>query len=417
MRVKSLVLRMVKDVRPSSGCTEIASVALSVAAAKEGVQELENIRVKIFIDYDTFKNAARVGVPGGGHGIRDCVKRALYADPSKGLEVLGSSTKIYQGKLALEVEPLELPFLFVYTVINGEHASLIAGRHDRILYAGKPLELDEAVERAKLATQRGADIYSEIFDKERKEVKVPYEEFLEGVVSVVEEARVRSKVGKGIELNSSLAEENLNSRKYLGIARSLPARDLKERMAKYVAAAIESRMCGSSIPAMAVAGSGNQGITTTLPFVVYSRESEISESDVHASILVAWLTTSYATAFTKQVSAVCGLGIKAGAGLAAGLGYLLGEGDYRVVEGSVLNHLSTITGMVCDGAKASCCLKGALAVDLAYRSSLLAAKGKRIENEGIVGKSVEETLQNISGYVKKAKALNGLIVDLMKRRV
>jgi len=413
--LQSLLLSLLEEeVKPSSGCTEIASIGLSVAAATKSLDK-DKVKVDIYLDFDTFKNAAAVGVPGGGFGIKDCVRKALYGNPEQGLKVLTSTEKIYDGEIKLQVNPLDVSHLFVYTVIDGKNSSLISHRHDNIVYKGAPLRLKEAVQKAVKAKKK--DSLAKLYDKKKHEVKVPYDKIVENLKSLAEIPSVKSKVEEGIYLNSRLAEENLESEKYLGIARSLPSSNLTERMIKYTVAAVESRMGGSSIPAMAVAGSGNQGIAATLPIVVYSREKGIGEEKEKEAILLSWLTTIYTTAFTKYISPICGQGIKAGVGLASGLGYLLDE-NYKVVEGAIANHLASLTGMICDGAKSGCSLKVASAVDTAYRAAILSASGIKIDgNEGIVSNTVEETLRYLGEYVDAAEYLNEKIVEIMRRKL
>lgn len=418
-QLQALLLSLLeKEVKPSSGCTEVAAIGLSVAAASKNINK-NKVKVKIHIDFDTFKNAAAVGVPGGGVGIRDCVRKALYGNPSEGLKVLTSSKKRFEGKIDLDVKPINIPYLFIYTIIDDKNSSLICYRHDNITYVGTPLSLDKAIKMA--VKEKSKDHLSSIFDKEKKEIKIPYKSIVESVKYLVEIPQVNSKIEEGITLNSKLAEENLKSEKYKGISKRLPERTILEKMIKYTTAAVESRMSGSSIPAMAVAGSGNQGITTTLPLVIYSREKEITERKMKEAILLSWLTTIYATSFTKYVSPICGQGIKAGVGLASGLAYLINkkyEKKYEIIENAIINHLASLTGMICDGAKPSCCLKVASAIDTAYRATILSLNNIRMnKGEGIIGESVEETLKYLGEYVAAADYLNEKIVEIIKEGI
>ncbi|MGC8558295.1 MAG: L-serine ammonia-lyase, iron-sulfur-dependent, subunit alpha, partial [Nitrososphaeria archaeon] len=157
--------------------------------------------------------------------------------------------------------------------------------------------------------------------------------------------------------------------------------------------------------------SGNQGITSTVPLYIYASNSGISEKELYRSIVASWMTTIYATAFTKYISPLCSVGIKGGAGLASGFAYLM-QGNEKAAELSAINQTASLAGMVCDGAKPGCALKVASGVETAYRSAFLAKNGLRPSQlEGITGESLEETLININEYINSVSSYANRIIS------
>ncbi|MGC8664683.1 MAG: L-serine ammonia-lyase, iron-sulfur-dependent, subunit alpha [Nitrososphaeria archaeon] len=404
---------LLEEVKLSSGCTEIAAVGYAVSQAKE--MAVPPYKIKLYMDLDVFKNAAAVGVPNGGFGIIEGIRKALLSKPS-GLETLSNSEGIYEDKVDVEIVPIDLPYLFIYAVIN-DGSALIAQRHDNLIYTGKPLDLKEAIEASKKEAE--TSLLNGIYDKTSKNVKLYYRDLVIYSEGLLSDAEIRGLIEKAIKYNTSLSEENLSSDRFFGIARNMSSSTFEDRIVRFTSAAVEARMGGSKISAMSVAGSGNQGIISTLPIVAYSKEKGLDKASTYRAILLAWLTTIYSTAFTKYVSPVCGAGIKAGNGLAASFGFLFGNGSYDVIESSIINNIASVSGMLCDGAKPACALKAAVGVNSAYRSALLASHGIRVSPlEGIAGKTLEESLINLGEYVDKAsQTINSTLVNIINKKL
>jgi len=382
------------EVKPSAGCTEIAAIGYAISLAKQGTEEPYS--VELYLDYGVFKNAFAAGVPGGSFGIKEAVKRGLMSEP-KGLETLSTAKGSYNKNFELLVKPIKTQGLFVYAKVN-KRAAILAGAHDRVVYNGIAFNsVDEAIKAAG-STNENSQLEN-IYSKETMTVKLHYSEMLKYVDELAKDDSISKLIGDAIELDMKLANENLRSKKFFGLAKGMAENDVVQKATKYAAAAVEARMSGSSIPAMSVAGSGNQGITSTLPLYIYADSLGASKEELYRSITVSWLTTVYATAFTGYVSPLCSVGIKGGAGLATGFSYLM-RGDERAAEISAINQISSLAGVVCDGAKPGCSLKVAPGVETAYRSAVLAVKGLRPPKlDGILGESLEETLMNVSEYL------------------
>ncbi len=375
------------EVIPSAGCTEVASIALGVALAASGSDE--PYRVRIYVDEGTFKNAVSAGVPGGGSGIEEAVRRAINSEP-KGLQTLAFSRERYRGPLDLVVYPLKMDDIFIYVTTNRE-ASLISSKHDKVAYVGPPFSsLREAIDYTK---QKGDGIPLERLFQNGRPI-IGFEEVLAYVESLSSSRRFMELVQESSRIDMALAEDGLRN-KYRGYSGSLPEGSPRERAIKLVSAAVEARMSGSLLPAMAVAGSGNQGITSTLPIYVYGKEMGYDDETISVSVMVSWLTTIYATGYLGYISPFCSAGLKGGAGLAAGLAYMLSGGDMSAAMRAAINHIISLGGVFCDGAKPSCSLKTSTGVETAFRAASLAAVGTTVlKNEGLSGRDLDEVLEN-----------------------
>ncbi|MGC8558724.1 MAG: hypothetical protein ACP5NC_07030, partial [Nitrososphaeria archaeon] len=239
------------EVKPSAGCTEIAAIGYAISLAKEGAKEPYD--VELYLDYDVFKNAFAAGVPGGGFGIKAAVERGLLSEP-RGLETLNTATGSYNGKFYLLVKPVETKSLFIYARVNGR-GTIIADGHDRIIYNGRALNsVNEAMTIVGAADQ--GSYLDQIYDRSTKTVHLHYSEMLEYIEALASDSVILKLISEAIKLDMDLAEDNLRSQKYHGIARGMIENDIIQKAAKYAAAAVESRMSGSSFPAMSVSGSG-----------------------------------------------------------------------------------------------------------------------------------------------------------------
>jgi L-cysteine desulfidase len=154
-------------------------------------------------------------------------------------------------------------------------------------------------------------------------------------------------------------------------------------------------MAGVPLPAMSSAGSGNHGLTATLPIWAVKDYIECEKKTVLEAIGISHIITAYVKAFTGRLSAVCGCSVAAGAGATAGITYLLG-GELRHIAGAITNLTEDLAGVICDGAKAGCSLKLATAAGTAVQAALFALQGVQVQStDGIVAASAEKTMQNV----------------------
>jgi L-cysteine desulfidase len=252
---------------------------------------------------------------------------------------------------------------------------------------------------------------------------------------------VTQKMLEMIEMNTAISEEGLRGTKGLGIGAALSdlvngkylSDDSITSAQIMVASAADTRMGGFDYPVMSCAGSGNQGITASLPIIAFaqkngydvkgllqkkrngqiSTEDEKSLSKLVKALALSNIITCYVTYHTKYLSALCGCAIKAGMGATAGIAYLLTESADKV-EMAIQNMAGSIPGLICDGGKEGCSLKLIAIASVAIQSALLAMKGIRVPSDnGIVAEKVEDTIQNIGRICQAMLATDAEITHIM----
>ena len=189
--------------------------------------------------------------------------------------------------------------------------------------------------------------------------------------------------------------------------------DVQTRARAYAAAGSDARMSGCELPVIICSGSGNQGITCSVPVIVYAKELGVNEEQLYRALLISNLTTLYQKKYIGRLSAFCGA-VSAGVGAGAGISYLLG-GDYDAICHTVVNALAIASGMICDGAKASCAAKIATAVDAGIMGCMMYRNGKQFyKGEGIVCKNIEETIMGVGHLARDGmKKTDDEIIRLM----
>lgn len=405
----SLKSAILNEAVPSAGCTEVASIAYATALSKEHSSAPFN--VEIYLDHGTFKNAVAAGVPGRKSGIMDAVAKALAAKP-RSLETLLEQAEVDRNLFTLSIFPLKLDDIFIYSKVN-DSSSIIAGKHDAVLYTGKAFEsFNDAL---KMADRSKKYSLKELLSKSG--YVVPYADALSCYDELAADPEIRSLVKRAVELDIKLSEDGLRQI-YRGYSAYLKDGTAVEKAVKLSSAAVEARMSGSFFPAMAIAGSGNQGITATLPIYVYAKEKGYKEEDMIKAIIISWLTTIYATLYLGYISPLCSVGTKGGAGLAAGLAALMSEFDLKIAEMAAVNQVEALGGVLCDGAKPSCSLKTSTGVQTAFTSAELALKGVTVDHrEGISGKSFEDVIKNVEEIKEESEDdMNSSLVKIFAKK-
>ena len=436
-RESEIISLIKKEVKPALGCTEPIAVALAVAKAmeimEENVPELEadwrhepDYRINILVSGNILKNGMGVGIPGTGMvGLH--IAAALGAVCGKsayGLEVLHdlNDEAIAKSKENVEAERVTIGLaetdkkLYVKAIIehsqNGHSAyTVIADDHDRIVetaFDGKVLSVAEASDDTEVPVQKSTLDYG-LTVKEIDEFSrnVAYED-----IAFILESRT---------LNLALAKEGLKGKYGLkvGYAISLDCnkevfgQDFLSMAMSLTAAASDARMAGCTLAAMSNSGSGNQGITVTMPVIAYSIKYGTSDEKLARALIMSHLIAIHIKGYLGKLSALCGCVI-ASTGAACGLVYLRG-GDYDQICSAIKNMIGNITGMVCDGAKVGCAMKVASGVSSALQSAVLAREGICIsEYDGIIEKDIEKTIQNLGqiGSVGMQHTDN-MILDIM----
>ncbi|HPY56933.1 MAG TPA: L-serine ammonia-lyase, iron-sulfur-dependent, subunit alpha, partial [Sedimentibacter sp.] len=207
-----------------------------------------------------------------------------------------------------------------------------------------------------------------------------------------------SFIQNGIDMNLKIADAGLKEAPGVGLSNYLynKAGDVFTMAKAYTAAASEARMSGYPLPVMSSAGSGNHGLVAVIPISYIGRENKISNERILRSVTLSHLITIFVKVYLGALSPVCGCGVAAGVGCAAGLTYMLG-GDNEQIKGSINNMIAGISGMLCDGAKLGCAYKLSISVDAAVDAAKMALEKIYIpEDNGILGCTAEKTIQNLA---------------------
>ncbi len=386
-----------EELLPAMGCTEPVAIAYAAAKARELLGR-EPERLLAEVSGNILKNVKSVVVPhtGGMRGIRAAaLAGALIGDPSAELEVLSRVSEEEIASLApaaeripVEVRFADTPHVFDIAVsafagedssfvrIAGHHTNLVCLRRGGETLLDKPLDgpRESETDRSVLTVERIVDFAGQV-DLEL----------------------VRPLLERQIAYNMAIAEEGLRRPYGANIGKTLLHGHedcLEIRMRAYAAAASDARMSGCELPVVINSGSGNQGITASVPVIVYARETGKSEKELLRALLVSNLITIHLKTGIGRLSAYCGA-VSAGCGAGAGVAWLQG-GRLREIAHTVVNAVAVTSGIVCDGAKASCAAKIAAAVDAGLLGLAMFRDGNQFYGgDGIVKKGVENTISNV----------------------
>ena len=426
-----------KEVKPALGCTEPIAVALAVAKAVEIIEdkcaccskdkdwrERADFNVRVAVSGNILKNGMGVGIPGTGM-VGLYIAAALGAVCGKsayGLEVLHDLDNSYiarakelveQKRVKIELADTDKKLYIKASVrINDEHcaSAVIENDHDNIVET----YFDDNI----LASSRKDDGDTGEH-RETKEYGLTVKEICDFArdvdfddISFILESR---------DLNLALSEEGLKGDYGLKVGKTIHCskhldvfgNDFMSYAMAMTAAASDARMAGCTLPAMSNSGSGNQGITVTMPVIAYAIKHGIDDRTLARALVLSHLVAIHIKGYLGKLSALCGCVI-ASTGSACGLVYLRG-GSYEAICSAIKNMIGNITGMVCDGAKVGCAMKVASGVASAIQSAVLAMDGTCIsENDGIIEKDIEKTIRNLGqiGSVGMQSADN-MILDIM----
>lgn len=406
-----------EELVPAMGCTEPIALAYAAATARKVLGQLPD-RVVIDASGSIIKNVKSVIVPNTDHlkGIPAAAAAGIVAgDSDKELEVIAEVTpeQIRQMKEFLEHTDISvnhidngLTFDIIITLSKGSsYAKVrIANYHTNIVLIEKDrnvlLKNEVAGETEEGLTDRSLLNMEDIWD----------------FINTVDVRDLKEVLDRQISYNCAIAEEGLAGDYGANIGKVLLQMDgenVRTRAKAMAAAGSDARMNGCELPVIINSGSGNQGITASVPVIVYAREKNVSEETMYRALALSNLTAIHQKTPIGRLSAYCGA-VSAGAGAGAGIAYLCG-GDYKAVTHTVVNALAIVSGIVCDGAKASCAAKIASAVDAGILGYNMYIHGQQFRGgDGIVTKGIEATLKNVGRLGKEGmKATNEEIIKIM----
>lgn len=415
-----------EELVPAMGCTEPIAIAYAAAVLRETLGQPAE-RMEVEASGNIIKNVKSVFVPGTGglRGIPAAAAAGMAAgDPSLDLEVLSQIGEAEQARIReylactpITVKLADSPLIFDILVRAwaGEDSALvrIANYHTHIVR----IEKNGAILKD-LPVQAAAE--EGLTDKSVLSVRGILEFAREADLSDVEETLSRQ-----IRFNTAIAQEGLRGDYGANIGQVLLSAygdDVKIRAKAMAAAGSDARMNGCGLPVVIVSGSGNQGLTASLPVIEYAKELGADQDTLYRALLVSDLITIHLKAEIGRLSAYCGA-VSAGCGSGAGIAYLYGkdkpeEALLKDVSHTIVNSLAVVSGMVCDGAKASCAAKIASAVDAGLLGFYMYQNGQQFRGgDGIISKGVEETIHNIGLLATQGmRETDREILDIMTTR-
>lgn len=416
-RYQAYIQILKEELIPAMGCTEPIALAYAAAVARKILGTMPD-RVVVEASGSIIKNVKSVIVPNTGHlkGIGAAAAAGIVAgDPDRQLEVIARVTpkQISQMKQFMDEVPIRVEhmgegctFDIIVTVYSGEsYAKVrIANFHTNIVL----IEKDGDVLKKETITE---DSEEGLTDRSLLDM-----EHIWDFAMSVDISDVKELLDQQVAFNMAIAEEGLKHDYGANIGKVLldmAGNDVRVRAKAMAAAGSDARMNGCEMPVVINSGSGNQGITTSVPVVVYAKSLEVSDEKRCRALVLANLTTIHVKTPIGRLSAYCGA-VGAGAGAGAGIAYLCG-GGLKEVEHTVVNALAIVSGIVCDGAKASCAAKIASAVDAGILGYQMYTRGQQFYGgDGIVSKGVERTLQNVGRLGKEGmKETNEEIIKIM----
>ena len=387
-----------RELVPAMGCTEPIAIAYCSAKARSVLGTLPD-EVYLKVSGNIIKNVKSVIVPnsGGRRGLAAAAAIGILAgDETRELEVLSGVTDeaarglgAYMEKTGFTVIPVETPYLLDMAVevkkdghtarvrIAQEHTNVIEIQRDGETLFEKAVKEDGAQD----GPDYGMLTIERIYDF--------------AVTADLED--VREILDRQIEYNTAISQEGLRGDYGANIGRILLEEygdSVENRLKAVAAAGSDARMNGCDLPVIINSGSGNQGMTACLPVIEYAREKQCGREQLYRALLISNLMTLHQKTGIGRLSAYCGA-VSAGAGAGAGIAYLDG-GDLTVLAHTLVNALAITSGIVCDGAKASCAAKIAAAVDAGVLGYKMYKTGRQFYGgDGLVAKGVENTIRNI----------------------
>ena len=405
-----------EELIPAMGCTEPIAMAYAAAKAREVLGALPE-KIDIVISGNIIKNVKSVIVPntGGLKGITAAIAAgAVAGNADRQLEVLADVKEDEIPRIAQFMESCAM------TVMKSESDKLLD--IDLHMYRGLDnvrLRITDFHTNIVLIEKNGEVLLRKDSSSddggETDRGVLNVRDIIEFAESVDIED-VRDLLEKQIEYNCAISEEGLHGEYGASVGKTLletRGEDVRVRARAQAAAGSDARMSGCEMPVVIVSGSGNQGMTASLPVIVYARDMGASHERLLRALVVSNLITIHQKTPIGRLSAFCGA-ISAGCGAAAGVAWLT-DGTYEAVSATITNTLGMISGTVCDGAKPSCATKIASAVEAGLLGFDLYEKGKGLHGgDGILKDNVERTIESVGQLAREGmRETDTEILDIM----
>lgn len=406
-----------EELMAAMGCTEPIALAYAAAIARRTLNDIPD-KVVVQSSGSIIKNVKSVIVPNTGNlkGIPAAVSAGIVAgNPDRELEVLSEVSeediknieKFMQEKEII-VEHLDEGIIFdiVITLYKGEdyakvhiinsHTNVVLIEHNHKILKSSDCLTDMPSDPSNYSMLNMKDIWD--------------------YINHVDIEDIREILDRQIDYNMAIAKEGLEADYGANIGKvilSTDANSLKARAAAMAAAGSDARMNGCELPVIINSGSGNQGITVSVPVITYAKELKVTDEKLYRALALSNLTAIHQRTPIGRLSAYCGA-VNAGAAAGAGIAYVSG-GDYEAVIHTVINALAIVSGIICDGAKASCAGKIAFAVEAGILGYHMYVQGQQFYGgDGIVKKGIEDTIKSVGRLGKDGmKGTNEEIIKIM----
>lgn len=397
------------DIKAALGCTEPITIAL--AACKAIRMTGENIKkISLRLSTNLLKNAMEVGIPGTGgqRGIPLAAALGCYSRAeTPGLTLLENMDETWLNQarnfVARDLITIDLASekhgLFVDALVeddqNNTGRCIISGSHENCILLEKNGEIVFS------SSSTGENLSGEVLREREALARVSFKNIWNDIGNLSE--NLRQHMLSGIAMNLKVAEAGFAKDGFLNIGNIYNqlindgwlGNDVINKAKALTSAAVDARMSGCDLPVMTSAGSGNQGLTISLPLHVLAGHLGADNRKLSEALAISHGITSILKHHSGTLSAMCGCVVCSGTGLTAGATYLLG-GDLETATAAVNNMVGSITGIICDGAKVGCSIKLVCAVDSAFQAAMMAVRGLRLPTtNGVLGENLESSLANI----------------------
>lgn len=396
-----------EELIPAMGCTEPIAIAYAASKARDVLGELPD-KVDVIVSKSIIKNVKSVIVPNtnGLKGIEVAVAAGIIGGDSKQtLNVISNITETqkksihdYIKRVPITVMPLMEDIMFDITIIvysKKEHAKVhITEYHTNIIC----IEKNNKIVYAK--DEKSHFIYD---DCKRQNNNFHLDKYAMNIKDIIDFADsfdiedLKELLDKQIDYNIAIAEEGLRSNYGANIGSTLLKAygdNIRNRAIAKAAAGSDARMSGCEMPVIINAGSGNQGITVSVPIIEYAKELKVTQDKIYRALVVSNLIALHEKTSIGTLSAYCGA-VSAGCAAGCGIAYLYG-GSYREIAHTLVNSLAIVSGIICDGAKPSCAAKVAISIEAGILGYHMYRNGQEFKGgDGIVKSGVEETIQNV----------------------
>lgn len=407
IRYQSYVQILKEELVPAMGCTEPIAIAYAAAKAREVLGVLPD-KVHIGVSDNIIKNVKSVVVPNtnGMRGIEAAAAAGIVGgDASKQLEVIASVTeeekeemKAFLSKTPVKIEAIDNGIIFdiIITLFKGADSSVvrISQYHTNIVYVKKNecVLLDSRNEENKNTCEDLTASEAGLTDKSLLNIK----DILD-FADTCNIADVKAVLDCQIQYNTLIAEEGLLGDYGANIGSTylkFYGYEVRNRAIAKAAAGSDARMSGCELPVIINSGSGNQGITVSVPVIEYAKDLAVPKEKLYRALVVSNLIAVHEKTGIGRLSAYCGA-VSAGCAAGCGIAYLQG-GDYRAIAHTLVNSLAIVSGIICDGAKSSCAAKIASSVEAGILGFHMYQNGQQFRGgEGIVTTGVEATIRNV----------------------